>query len=107
MAWPITAFGAPNFDSGFVTLPSTLTNVPNGPGAATAAWLLGATFTNKTAGSITVTLNDGGGKAIVGPLTLAAGETRSFDWEFLPVTGTLQWNASAATSVDAKAWGYI
>lgn len=105
MAWPISAFGAPNFDSGFVTLPNTLTNVPNS--TAATCWLLGMHFNNKSGASVTVTVNDASGNAVVGPRTLAAGEVWDVPLEFLPATGILQWTASVASAVVGKVWGYI
>lgn len=106
MAWPFSNIVAPNFDSGFTTLPSSLTNVPNSPASTVAAWLLGILLVNTTGVSQTVTLNDGSGKAILPALVLAANEVKAIALEFLPVTGVLQWTCGAASAVNAKIWGY-
>lgn len=105
MAWPFSGIGAPNVDSGWVTLPSSATNVPNSPSSSVAGWLLGATFANKTEVSQKVTVTDGGGKEIVDYI-LTPHETKPFAWEFVPITGVLQWFAANASAVDGKIWGY-
>ena len=106
MAWPFSTIAAPNLDSGLVQLPNTLTNIPTS--AAAACWLIGASFTNGNAAqAVTVTVVDGAGGKIVDALTIGPGQTKTLPWEFLPVTGILQWSGSLAATVTGKIWGYI
>jgi hypothetical protein len=107
MAWPFTTISAPNVDSGVVSLPASLTNVPNSPGAATTGWLLGIHLENTTGASVTVTLQDGNAAQVLSSMVLGANEVKILAWEFLPVVGVLQWSCSSASAVNAKLWGYV
>jgi hypothetical protein len=103
MAWPFTGVTAPNFDSGFVTLPNSFTAVPNSPGGT--SWLIGAHLSNQTNATVTVSLKDGSG-AVIFTTDLLAGEVKPIEWPFMPASGTYQWMADTASAVVAKLWGY-
>lgn len=106
MAWPFTNVGAPNFDTDFVAVPTNVAgNIPNSPGGAVTAWLLGAHFANPNAVAAFVTITDGNGHQIIPNIEVPANGVVAVDWEFMPVIGTLTWISSAA--VTGKLWGYI
>lgn len=102
MAWPFTSVGAPNLD----TTPGQA--VPTGsPGVITssAAWLLGAHFTNESgAAAITVTVTESDG-SILCKLKIPKGGEMPYEWPFRPATG-VRWEASAA-GLLGHIWGYV
>lgn len=106
MGWPFSTIVSPSFDSGFVTVPSSLTNVPNTPTNPNPAWLMGLHLQNTLGQPVAVTLNDGTGAAILSNFVLAPNEARVLDWDFMPIVGALQWSCDTASAVNAKAWGY-
>jgi hypothetical protein len=101
MAWPFTNVVAPNFDTGLVPVPTTLTSV----NASSPIWLLGVYFSNPTAALITVTVTDTVGDAIVPGMEVPAGMIIPLAFAF-PQCAGLKWNASAG-GLKAQMWGYI
>jgi hypothetical protein len=100
MAWPFTTVGEPNLDTG----PGAV--VPTSSDAVTAseAWLLGAHFTNKGSGAITVTVTDSAG-AILCELKIPKNGEMPYEWPFRPTTG-IKWFASASGMIG-HIWGYV
>ena len=103
MAWPFSGVTAPNFDSGFVTLPTSLTNIPNSP--AGTSWLLGIHLNNTSAATVTVTVKDGSSVTVL-QVDVLAGQAMAIEWPFMPASGTYQWSADTALAVIGKLWGY-
>lgn len=99
MAWPISNIAAPNVDSGFTDVPTSATSIEAG-----ACWLIGATFTNTTTATITVTLQNTANVIFVKTIDIPPGVPFSIEWPFLPTTG-VKWSASV-TGVTGKVWGY-
>jgi hypothetical protein len=101
MAWPFASVGAPNLDTG----PGVA--VPTGVGTITASavWLLGAHFTNRTgANAVTVTVTDTAGLVLC-ELKIPKGGEMPYEWPFRPTTG-VKWFASA-TGALGHIWGYV
>lgn len=100
MAWPFAHVGAPNYDSGFVDVPDTLTVL-----SVATLWLMGANIVNDSDDEVTIRITDTAGQPIVPTIPVPARSVvPPYEWPFLPVTG-LKWEASAAGLV-AKVWGY-
>jgi len=101
MAWPFgTTPNAPNLDTGpGVAVPTVST-----PITASAAWLLGAHFSNLGAAPITVTVTDTAGSKLC-ELKIPKGAEQPYEWPFRPTTG-VKWFASAAGMVG-HVWGYV
>jgi len=102
MAWPFTGVTAPNLDSGVVNLTGSLVNVPTS--TAAASWLLGVHLSNPTVNEILFNLTDGAANQIVKDLAVPPNSVVTIDWEFMPITGILQWKGSGLVG---KLWGYI
>jgi hypothetical protein len=101
MGWPFSNVVAPNLDTGpGVTVPTSPTAI-----TASAAWLLGASFTNTGTVQRTVTITDSAGVVVV-EIIIAGGADVDREWTFRPVTG-LKWFVDAGTDVIGQAWGYV
>ena|SRR5712691_1312584 len=100
MAWPFTSVNQPNLDTGpGVAVPTTSTAV-----TAAQAWLLGAHFTNPSAGVVTVTVTDTAGD-ILCQLEIPSLAEQPYEWPFRPTLG-VKWSASVAGLIG-QVWGYF
>jgi hypothetical protein len=99
MAWPFSHVDEPNLDTG----PGV--EVPEIAAAVTAAqaWLIGAHFSNPTAGAITVTLTNTAGDVLVA-LEIPPGGEQPYEWPFRPTLG-VKWSADDA-GLLGHVWGY-
>lgn len=103
MAWPFSnPGGAPNTDSGFVTVPAVVGNPPNFNNGSTF-WLMGCTFSNPNAADAFITVTDGSNNAILSSLRVPAFGVVPLEWPFLPTVG-VQWVSTAP--ITGKIWGY-
>ena len=101
MAWPFSSVGAPNLDTG----PGIA--VPTSPGVVTAsaAWVLGAHFSNTDGSNTrTVTVTDTAGNTLC-VLAIPPGGEMPYEWAFRPATG-VKWSADGL-NVIGHLWGYV
>lgn len=100
MAWPFTNVVAPTLDTGpGQAVPNSATVV-----TAAAAWLLGAHFTNPTAGALTITVTDTAGGILL-QLEIPPGGEQPFEWPFRPATG-VKWSGNNV-GLLGQIWGYL
>lgn len=99
MAWPFASVLEPNLNTG----PGAA--VPDTPTAITAAqaWVIGAHFTNPTAGSLVVTITNTAG-GILCQLSIPPGAEQPYEWPFRPTLG-VKWSADAV-GLLGHLWGY-
>jgi hypothetical protein len=103
MAWPFSNVNQPNLDTGpGVAVPTSSTSI-----TASEAWLLGAHFTNSTAGQITVTVTNTAG-SILCKIKIPANAEQPYEWPFRPVSVGVgvKWFASGA-GLLGHIWGYV
>jgi|SRR5262245_4169584 len=96
MAWPFSQV-PPDFDSGEVGLPASLTLVSAG-----TKYLMGITVANNTSGVVSLTVSDGAGNVIIPATPIAPHNEFTRAYNFRPVAG-IQWAGSGLTG---KVWGY-
>jgi hypothetical protein len=98
MAWSFSQ-PPPSFDTGFAGVPTggeTLSSVQQ--------YLMGVTVCNNTSSMLSFSLTDGVGIFIVGSKQIAAHDTYTLPYNFLPTVG-VRWSASGVGLI-AKVWGY-
>lgn len=100
MAWPFSNSSAPNFDTSLTSVPTGLTVVD----ASNPIWLIGALFSNPTAGPITIEVSNSSGVDLVPSTEIPPGMAVPFSFTFVPCNG-LKWLASAA-GLKGQLWGY-
>lgn len=103
MAWPFSGVAAPNKDSAFMAVPTSLAN-PTNFDSVTVYWLLGGHWANDTDADLAIAVLDGSNVVIVPHMVVPARKTLALNWEFIPVTG-VQWVATGA-GITGKVWGY-
>ncbi len=90
--------------SGLSTVPSTLTDV-----TTSDSWLFQITVANKTAGTVTLTVQDKASpaKSLLSAVSITANTTYVIAIpEGVKMTGGIAWQASAGNSLDAEIKGY-
>lgn len=105
MAWAITTAPAPSLDSGIVTLPSSLTAVPNLTTTTTTVYPMGMHFCNANDDDVQVTVTDNSGAKFLDAVNVPAHGVLEIQLSFPPLVG-LKWFASTAAGVTGKIWGY-
>lgn len=101
MAWPVAGFT--QFNAGTVSGPQA---VPTSSTALETAllWLAGAVFTNTTGATLTVTITDTAGNAVLRQVDVpSTGVPFVQEFPLMPMTG-LKWLASGA-GVVGVVWG--
>ena len=99
MAWPFSTVVAPSYDTGLVAVPTSLTVA-----TALSPWLLGMSFSNPTAGLITIRVTNTAGDDIVPTSELPAVTVLPLPFAFLPAV-VLKVIASASGR-KGQMWGY-
>lgn len=101
MAWPFSHVVAPNLNTGpGQAVPTSATSI-----TAAQAWVMGAHFSNPTAGALIVTLTNTAGDKLVGPFEIPAGAEQPYEWAFRPTVG-VKWSANGA-GLLGQVWGYV
>jgi hypothetical protein len=100
--WDLSAVTSPpTFDTGLIPVEQVLT-----PKIATLAYLLACYVNNPTGASILFTLKNAGGREIVGPVEVPAGEwLPPYTFPFMPCAG-LSWIASGP-GLNGQLWGNL